>query len=246
VIDLHAHVLPGIDDGPPDMAGTLALLEAAAAAGTRVIAATPHLRSDFPAVDVRRIAHSCRVVQNDVPAAWDLRIVAGAEIDVLWAVTATREELRHASFDQRGTDLLVETPYTPQTMAFEETIFELAVQGYRVLLAHPEANPTLQARPGRLEALVERGVLLQITGASLIADPRRSPRARLARWLVKQSLAHVIASDSHSGGGWRPPSVAAAVTAARKLNPSRAGWMVTAAPAAILVGKPLPPPPRAR
>lgn len=246
MIDLHAHVLPGIDDGPADVEGSLALLRAAALAGTRVIAATPHLRRDFPGVRLEDIAGSCRSMQEHVPADWDVQIVSGGEVDLGWAMRASDEQLRMASYGARGTDLLVETPYGTSPRIFEPPLMALMSRGYRVLLAHPELNPGLQASPEHIPALVGRGVLLQITGASLLPDPRRSRRSRLARRLLEQGHAHVIASDAHSGGPWRPPGLTAALEVARAIAPERAEWMVTSAPAAILGGKPLPPLPFGR
>ncbi len=241
MIDLHAHVLPGIDDGPPGLSGSLDLLRRAAANRTQIIAATPHLRADYPNVAVEAIAAACRALQEHVPPAWGLRIVPGGEVDLLWAEDASDEDLRRSSYGGRGTDLLVETPYGPLTGAFEDALLALAGRGYRMLLAHPEMNASLQRSPERLEALVERGVLLQITGASLLRASSASPSGRLARRLVEEEIAHVIASDTHSGGAWRPSEMLAAARAARQLAPGRATWMVTSAPAAILAGKPLPP-----
>ena len=240
MIDLHAHVLYGIDDGPPHLDGSLELLRRAAANRTRIIAATPHLRADFPRVVVEQIGAACRALQQRVPPAWNLQIVPGGEVDLLWAQEATDDQLRHASYNGRGTDLLVETPYGPLTDSFERALFALADRGYRVLLAHPELNSSLQRAPERLEALVEGGVLLQITGASLLRAPGNSASAKLARRLVEHEIAHVIASDTHTGGAWRPSEMLAAHRAARQLAPHRASWMVTAAPAAILAGAPLP------
>ncbi|MEJ7797196.1 MAG: CpsB/CapC family capsule biosynthesis tyrosine phosphatase [Solirubrobacteraceae bacterium] len=243
MIDLHAHVLPGIDDGPPNAEESLALLRVAALEGTRVIAATPHLRRDFPRVSVEDIADSCGRLQEQVPEEWDLRVVCGGEVDLGWAMRATDEHLRMASYGGHGTDLLIETPYGTSPRIFEPPLRRLMDKGYRVLLAHPELNPGLQESCERLEALVHLGVLVQITGASLLPDPRRSRRSRLARRLVKDGLAHVIASDAHSSGPRRPPGCVAAVEVARGIAPERADWMVTAVPAAILAGEPLPPMP---
>jgi len=240
VIDLHAHVLPGVDDGPPSMDESLALLQAAAIAVTRVIAATPHLRRDFPKVRVEDIAQSCLRLQQRMPVEWELQVVSGGEVDLGWAMAATKEQLRMASYRGSGTDLLVETPYGTSPRVFEPPIMRLMDQGYRVVLAHPELNTFLQESAAALEALVERGVLVQITGASLLAG-RRARRSRLARHLVKHGYAHVIASDAHSAGPRRPPGLGAAVELARSIAPERAEWLVTSAPAAILSGRPLPP-----
>ncbi len=236
LIDLHAHVLPGIDDGPADVDGSLALLRVAAASRTRLIVATPHLRADFPAVCVEHIAAACADLQDRVPPEWNLRIVPGGEVDLTWAMDADDEQLEMASFGGRGTDLLVETPYGRLGDDFEQRIDEVAARGFRVLLAHPEMSQSLQRRPKRILALVDRGVLLQITATSLLRDRRRSKSARLAQWLVEHGLAHVIASDAHSGGAWRPPGLMQALRAARELAPGRAMSMVNETPAAILAG----------
>lgn len=114
MIDLHAHVLPGIDDGPAHLDGTLELLRRAVANRTRIIAATPHLRADHPRVRVEEIGPACQALQARIPASWNLQVVAGGEVDLLWAQDATDEQLRLAAYGDRGTDLLVETPYGPQ------------------------------------------------------------------------------------------------------------------------------------
>jgi protein-tyrosine phosphatase len=244
VIDLHCHVLPGIDDGPADMAHSVALAQAAARDGTRTLAATPHLRADFPGVRPEELADRCcaladRILAADVP----IRIVSGAEIDVRWTVTASDDALRLASFGQRGTDLLVESPYGPVGPELERMLLALGQRGYRILLAHPERSPTFQDEPGRLERLVEQGVLLQVTTQAVASRERRSRSRWLAQGLVEHGMAHVIASDAHDATGARPPVLSTAVAAARRLAPLRADWMVTDAPAAILDGTPLPPPP---
>ena len=97
--------------------------------------------------------------------------------------------------------------------------------------------------PKRLGELVRQGVLLQVT-ASTLASPKRRTHA-FARGLVREGLAHVIASDSH-GAGLDRAGLAAGVAALAEVAPRRARWMVTEAPAAILAGAPLPPPPRDR
>lgn len=246
MIDLHAHVLPGIDDGPSTTDQSLALLRVAAREGTRVIAATPHLRRDFPLVRVEDIGHDCLLLQERVPEEWALRVVSGGELDLGWAMRASEEQLRLASYGGRGTDLLVETPHGASPEVFEPPLERLMDRGYRVVLAHPELNLGLQEDSERLAELVAGGVLVQVTAASLTANPRRSRRSRLARQLVEHGHAHVIASDAHSAGPRRPPGLRAAVEVAHAVAPERAHWMVTAAPAAILSGKPLPPLPEDR
>jgi protein-tyrosine phosphatase len=242
VIDLHCHVLPGIDDGPRDVEESIALLTAAAASGVRVVAATPHLRSDHPGVVVSELAERCERLARRLPPEVDVELVPAAEVDPFLAQGAPDEVLRLASFGQRGSDLLVETPYGGLPPNFEELLFAITVRGFRILLAHPERSPDLQARPDRLEDLVRRGVLLQITAPALLAR-RRSPARRLAVALIERGLAHVLASDAHSPRAPRPPTLADAVEVASQVDARRGRWMVEDAPAAILAGQPLPPDP---
>ena len=247
MIDLHSHLLPGIDDGAPDLEHALELARAAADQGTRVLAATPHLRADFPDVHADELASRCEEVRGAIQEAGiELEIVQGGEAGVMWAVNAGDDELRAGSYGGRGSDLLVETPYGPLGDTFEQLLLTLPERGYRLLLAHPENNPTFQRSPERLHELVGRGVLLQVTARSLIrSDRRRGPRA-LAEALVCDGYVHVLASDAHSGRQLRPPALGAGAAAATELvGEARARWLVEDAPAAILAGEPLPDPPAA-
>jgi protein-tyrosine phosphatase len=250
VIDLHSHVLPGIDDGARDLEHALDLARAAADQGTRVLAATPHLRADFPEVRPDELATRCDEIRSAISdAGIELEVVQGGEAGVMWAVNADDDELRAGSYGARGTDLLVETPYGPLNDTFEQLLFMLPERGYRLLLAHPENNPTFQRDPVRLHDLVERGVLLQVTARSLIRSERRKGARPLAEALVRDGAAHVLASDAHSGRQLRPPALGAGAAAAAELvGEACARWMVEDAPRAILAGRALPdrPPTEAR
>jgi protein-tyrosine phosphatase len=246
MFDLHTHVLPGIDDGPPDLAASVALVAAAAADGTRVIAATPHLRSDHPRVDPRRLAAGVAELKEAIAReriAAD--IIPGSELDLSWAMHAGDEELRLASLAQRGSDLLLECPYGELPPLLEDMLFGLVARGYRITLAHPERNPTFQRDRRRLAALIDRGALVQVTASALTGDGRSSRSARMARELVSDGAAHVIASDMH-GSALDRSSLAEGLAAARVIAGQRADWMVTDAPAAILAGETLPPMPSAQ
>ena len=241
MIDLHFHILPALDDGPAHLAGSLELARAAQADGIQILAATPHLREDHPGVRPEELAERCARL-NDAIAAADiaLEVVPGGELDVLWVETASPDALRLASYGQRGTDVLLETPYGPLGPSFEAAVERLWSLGYRVVLAHPERNRTLQQTPERLTDLVRRGALVQVTAGSLAsADPRSRSRA-FARQLVKLGMAHIVASDAHSATTFRPPNLAAGIEAVRTIDPARAGWMAVDAPLAILAGTPLP------
>jgi protein-tyrosine phosphatase len=247
VIDLHAHLLPAIDDGPRDLHDAVALAAAAVRDGIRTMAATPHIRPDHPRVWPPELSDRVAELQAVLDrAAVRLRVVQGGELDLVHGLDADETELRQVSFGGHGTDLLVETPYGAIPPGFDDQLFRLKNRGYRILLAHPERNQSFQSRPERLARLAEQGVLLQITAGALASQAFRSRSRKLALDLVREGLAHVIATDAHAAGGSRSPSLSAGVKAAARVAPERAEWMVTEAPAAILAGEPLPGAPPSR
>jgi protein-tyrosine phosphatase len=244
-VDIHAHVLPGIDDGPSDLEGALAMLRAAAESGTTTIASTPHLRSDYPDVHVDELAQRCQALREEIAREGiEISLVSGAEVSLVWALEASADKLKLATYDQRGTDLLIETP-SLTVAGLDRLLYELRVKGLRVTLAHPERNPEFQRDPSRLEDLVRQGVLLQPTAAALIRAGRRSPSTRLAQHLCAEGLAHALASDGHRAASWRAVTSlgAAEDEVAAFVGPERARWMIHDAPAAILAGDVLPEPP---
>jgi len=244
VIDLHAHLLPAIDDGPETLEGSVALARAAAECGTKVMTATPHLRADHPGVRVHELAERCHALGDAVGSAGiPIKVVPAAEVDLLWAYAASCEQLRLATYGQRGTDLLLETPYGPLPPNFGSLVMRLTERGVRVLLAHPERNLTVQRNPRLVVDLVARGVLVQLTAMSLTRASKGSPAQRAAIWLLEQGAGHVIASDAHSAGPWRGPDLRAAAGRVDSVAPAQAEWMTHEVPHAVLAGEPLPPSP---
>lgn len=243
MVDLHSHILPGIDDGPADIEASLALAEAAVETGTTVMAATPHLRADHPRVRPDELLDRCRELADRLAAEGvALEVVPGGELDLLWAHGATDDELRLVSYRQAGRDLLIETPYGRLPPGFEDILLEVAARGFRLLLAHPERSPTFQQKPNRVAALVASGVLMQVTASTLSGGRRRSPARNLALAMVRDGLAHVLASDAHTAASWRSPDLSSGVATAQLVS-GRAQWMVTTTAAAVLAGEPLPAPP---
>jgi protein-tyrosine phosphatase len=172
-----------------------------------------------------------------------LEVVSGAEVSLVWALDASEEELRLASYAQRGTDLLIETP-TDVSMV-ENLLFAIRSRGYRVTLAHPERSPDFDRRPERLEELSGQGVLLQVNAGAVLGH--RSRAGRLAARLARGGLAHALASDGHRAARWRPLTdlPEAVDPLVRLVGPERAHWMTEIAPGAILDGSELPPAPLA-
>ena len=244
MIDLHAHILPGIDDGPDRIDDSIALGRAAEEAGTHLIVATPHKRSDHPRVRLEELSDRCSVLDRALAVEGiGVRILPGAEVDLLWARAASPDELRLATYAQQGTDMLLETPYVPLPQSFSSLLARITDQGIRVLLAHPERNPTFQRDPQLVKDLVDRGVLVQVTAMSLVDGGKASRSRGVAEWLVERGAVHVVASDAHTEGPWRGPDLRPALQALRTLSPARLEWMVHEVPQAIVAGEPLPPAP---
>jgi protein-tyrosine phosphatase len=244
-VDIHAHLLPGVDDGPPELEEALAMARAAVSAGTATLATTPHLHPDFPDVRVDEIARHCEQLREDLKRAdVALEVVAGAEVSLIWALDASDEQLLFASYGQQGTDLLIETPFT-HVVGLDRFLYQLSGKGYRITLAHPERNRAFQQDAAPLQQLVEQGVLLQVNADSLLGPAGGRGAKRLGGQLVSDGLAHVVASDGHRASSWRPVTrLAEAVEVAAELvGPDRATWMAREAPGAIISGAELPPPP---
>ena len=244
LIDIHSHVLPGIDDGAADVAAALKLAERAAAGGVGVLAATPHVRPDHPGVRPAELAQRCRALNTHLAQAGiPLEVVQGGELDLDWATAASHEELGLVSYGGRGSDLLVETPYGSLPSDFEDRLLALTARGFRIVLAHPERSPELQGDPARVAELVAGGILIQLTARSLIPQDSSSAARKLSTTLVAEGLAHVLASDAHGATDPAPPDLSAGVAAASAIDGRHAHWMAAEAPAAILAGRPLPPRP---
>lgn len=243
MIDLHCHLLPGVDDGPATLEESLELAAELAADGARTVVATPHVRHDHPGVVPSELATRASEVQQAIAAAGiELEVRPGGELDIARGLEAGDEELRLVSLGQGGSWLLVETPYGPLTSFFERQLFELVLRGYHVLLAHPERNSSFHSNVERLEAIVARGVAVQLTASALLRPPRRSRTGALARTMLERGLAHVLASDAHGGAIGRV-TLSAGLDAARELLGPGAETLVEDAPAAILAGEEPPAPP---
>lgn len=236
MIDLHSHVLPGLDDGTQDLAEALALCAAAAADGITVLAATPHVRHDYPTSPAAMEA-AFAALHEAGPA---VEVVSGGELD-LAELDRPREELARFGLGGRDDTLLVETPYVGWPLDLAERLFRLRVHGFRVVLAHPERNADVQARPELLEPIVGAGTLVQLTAASV--DGRLGPGSRrCARTLLDRGLAHLVASDAHA------PSVRAVGLsgAVREVGEELGLWLTVDVPRAVLEGREPPPRPVVR
>jgi protein-tyrosine phosphatase len=244
VIDLHCHVLPGIDDGPSTIEDSIALARVAAADGTRVLVATPHVnwryRNDTAGIAERVAELNGRLASEGVltPAGRVLDVRPGAEIALTRIPELTDAQLEALSLGG-GPWLLVEPPFAPMAPNLDGALLELQRRGHRIVLAHPERCPVFQRDPAMLRRLVRAGMLTSITAGSLGGRFGGEAR-RLALTLAREGLLHNVASDAHDTVN-RPPEIAAELERAG-LAPL-AQWLTGAVPGAILDGEEIPPAP---
>lgn len=236
MIDLHTHVLPGLDDGTRSLAEARALALDAAAQGISVLAATPHVRDDYPTTPDAMEDAVAELREDFAREGVPVDVVHGAEValDLLWAVPPP--DLRRLTIAQTGRYLLLEVPYRGWPFAFESAVKRLVELGVTPLLAHPERNPEVQDRPDRVRDVVEAGALVQVTAASI--EGSRDRAAQAAAWrLLELGLVHVIASDSH-GPHIARQGMADAVAALG--DPGLAKYLTEDVPGAIVAGAPVP------
>lgn len=244
MIDLHSHILPGLDDGARTLADSVEMARAAAADGITAIAATPHVRDDYPTTPEARDTALAEVRAAVEAAGVAIEVLPGGEIALDRLLLLDDAALARFGLGGNPGVLLLEFPYRGWPLGLEDVLFRLRTRGVVPVLAHPERNDAVQADPGRLERLVHGGALVQVTAASLDGRLGRSVRATSLR-LLELELAHLLASDAHA------PEVRAIglAAAAEAVHPDLAAWLTTDVPGALVAGAPLPPrpePPRPR
>jgi protein-tyrosine phosphatase len=243
VIDLHTHVLPGLDDGPPTIELALEMARTASGSGVRTIVATPHVSQRYrctsadiaEAVDALRAALDC--------AGIDVAIAAGAEVELSTALDLDNAELTALRLGG-GHHLLVESPLSAGAGDFDPMLADIRRRGHQVVLAHPERCPAFQRAPERVERLVEQGFLCSITAGSVAGRFGGTVRGFTLE-LLARGWVHNISSDMHDVVR-RPPGLLAEIASAERELPGLAAlsdWYTEAVPAAVLAGAALGQPP---
>jgi protein-tyrosine phosphatase len=239
LIDLHSHILPGLDDGSRTVEDARALARLAAAEGVTAIAATPHVRSDYPTRPEEMERGVLRLREDFLEQGIQVEVLHGGELDLATLATLDDDDLRRFSLARSSRYLLLEFPYSGWPAGLEETVYGLGLRGFLPVLAHPERNREVQSSPERLGEAVQLGALLQLTAASIDGRIGRSSQ-KAAERLLELGLAHVLASDAHTPE-IREAGLADAAEAVR--DDRLAAFLTTEAPAAIVAGELVPDPP---
>ena len=235
-VDLHLHLLPGVDDGPADLPASLSFAAEIARAGVREVTVTPHVaHARFP-LDVTTIAERTRTLELDLAREGiPLGLRAGGEIHPSGATDLGRAELEAIAQGPPGARwVLLEVPFAGISRVFVEACRHVRDHGFGILVAHPErASGLLDGGLLRLRAEMARGAVLQVSVCSLLG--RHGEEAREAgEYLVRTGLAYVLASDGH--GGARGHTLAEGVGPARAAGASAVrAWQLTHANPSFLL-----------
>lgn len=204
MIDLHCHILPGLDDGPGSFEESLAMARMAAEDGVRVIVATPHVDEQYayPAPELIRelTARLNEMIESD---GLPLRVLPGAEVRAAPELVEALQAGRVMTVADQGKYVLVELPFAGHAVYAGDLFFRMQVAGYTPILAHAERIEWLRRHPDLLQQFKDRGVRVQINAESVSGRAGRGLRLEALR-LAKEGLADVLASDGHSATRRKP------------------------------------------
>jgi protein-tyrosine phosphatase len=194
MVDLHCHILPGLDDGPNTMEESLAMAESAIADGITHVVATPHSsdRFHFDFKHVRRLRDE---LQGQIGSR--LELATGCDFHVNPEnLKSLREDAPRFCINQRDY-LLVEFNEISIPPAMDQTLHEMQLARLRLIVTHPERNGILRSRPERLKKWVQQGCFAQVTGGSLTGVFGPIAQKAALQW-VGEGLIHFVASDAHN------------------------------------------------
>jgi protein-tyrosine phosphatase len=233
MIDLHSHILPGIDDGAKTLDISLEMARMAVADGIHTMACTPHIypglyMNDAPGIDQAREALQAELDQRGIA----LRLVIGADVHLvpglLDGLRAGRVPTLHGS-----RYVLLEPSHHVKPPRFEEAVFELVAAGYTPVITHPERLVWIEDHYDVFQRLVRQGAWMQVTAGALTG--MFGPRAKYwGEKFLGEGQAHLLATDAHSSGRRIPRLSEARAVAERLLGAAEATRLVLDRPQAIL------------
>lgn len=243
MIDVHCHILPGVDDGPSDFEESIEMCRVASADGVKKIIATPHSNPsvyDSGTVKIIELTGELNVRLRE--AGIPLSIQAGCEAHATPDLIARLKNSEALTLDGLGRYVLVEFPFENMPLNWDLFLLSLKNAGYMPIMAHPERNVWFLNRPEALFDAVDKGIMLvQITAVSVTGELGPAIKGFSAA-LLERNLVHVVASDGHSAS-YRPPVLSGARKAAAEIiGAERAEPLFTGNAEAIAQGLPLVPP----
>jgi len=197
MIDIHCHILPGLDDGAKHMEESVRMARQAADQGIHAVIATPHHKTTRYENDRSKVVEAVhqlnsRLREEHIP----LKVHPGQEIRVFEHMGHTFDETELLTLNETGVYVLIELPSHEVPRYTDHLIYNLSTQGYIPIIAHPERNQIILDDSDVLYEFVKNGALSQVTASSLTGKLGKKVR-KFSESLIEHKLAHVIASDAH-------------------------------------------------
>jgi len=238
LIDLHCHILPGVDDGPASVSESIAMAEIAVADGISTIVATPHTLNGKYTNSLNQIRE--QVVEYRKALAeeqFELDVRVGSDAQLTTGFTQKVLDGEIATVNETGRYVLIEFPFYALPTGYKDEIFQLKLNDITPILTHPERYPYFHRQFDDLYDLISMGCLMQITAMS-VTGGFGDDIMDCAHKMLTLRLAHIIATDAHSADK-RPPILSTAVDVAIRIlgNEQEAFSMVRGRPCAILEGR---------
>lgn len=236
MIDLHCHLLPGIDDGPEDLATALRLARHAVAAGIRTSVVTPHMHPGRYANRAANIRAAAASFQQSLDAnGIALKILCSAEVRLDHEILSWvgEEQIPYLGHWQGERVMLLEFPHSHVPVGADKLVAWLLKQGIRPMIAHPERNKDILRSIDKLLPFVRLGCLLQVTAGAAVGSFGEYAQARAVD-LLSRGWVTVLASDAHNMEA-RPPELEPGRVAAAKIVGEEESWkLVRDRPAEII------------
>jgi protein-tyrosine phosphatase len=242
MIDIHTHILPGVDDGARDLDAALAMVEVAVADGITTLVATPHiLQKNTPETEAR-CQEAFAVISAEIKKRnWPIELRLGGEWYLQNNLVANSASPLFFLGTQRKY-VLIELAGVEVRQFTDTAVFELGLRGFCPVLAHPERNATLLTDMERVADLASRGVLLQVNAGSLLGMFGREAK-QYARRLLRRRLVHCVASDAHDLLSRKPVLSHAYAWVAAEMGTETAEALFRHNPRHILAGEAVGPAP---
>ena len=236
MIDLHCHLLPGIDDGAPDLDTALAMARIAVDDGITITACTPHIHPGVYDNDGDGIKAAISALKAELDGQGiALQLVCGADAHIDGALVDGLRSGRVSSLNDTRY-FLFEPPHHIAPPRMEDLVFDIMTAGYWPVLTHPERLTWIEDHYDTIVRLADRGVLMQITAGSVEGRFGKRP-AYWADRMLDEGLVHVLATDAHNLRNRKPILSVARDLVARRLGEGDALAMVTTRPQAIIEGR---------
>ncbi len=239
MVDLHHHLVFGVDDGSPDLETSVAMVEMAVSDGITHIVATPHANAEF---HYDREAHEAKLqqIREALPAdtASAITLGLGCDFHLNFENTTSIQKSKETYQINRGPYLLIELADTSIPQRMDELLYDLRVLGLVPILTHPERNATLQRSRNRLAEWLRTDLLVQVTAGSITGNFGKTAE-RVAWELLENNWTHFVSSDAHNLTRRTPRMSDAYKLVAKRVGEDIAERLFVTNPLAVFEGRAL-------